>query len=68
MPNNMVRPYSRSSSDKDPKPKTRPSFGGLPVKYLDRLASLISFLSAFSTKLSALRPRSFKSQLTSLKL
>jgi len=53
MPNNMVRPYSRSSSDKDPKPKTRPSLGGLPVKYLDRLASLISFLSAFSTKLIA---------------
>lgn len=53
MPNNMFRPYSRSSSDKDPKPKTRPSFGGLPVKYLDRLASLISFLSASSTKLIA---------------
>lgn len=31
MPNNMVRPSSRSSSDKDPKPKTRPSLGGLPV-------------------------------------
>ncbi len=61
----MVRPSSRSSSDKDPKPKTRPSLGGLRIKYLDRLASLISFLSASSTKLSALRPRSFKSQLTS---
>lgn len=53
MPNNMVRPSSRSSSDKDPKPKTRPSLGGLSVKYLNRLASLISFLSAFSTKLIA---------------
>ena len=31
MPNNMVGPSSRSSSDKDPKPKTRPSLGGLPV-------------------------------------
>lgn len=53
MPNNMVRLSSMSSSDKDPKPKTRPSLGGLLVKYLDRLASLISFLSAFSTKLIA---------------